>query len=320
MYHYVRDLANSRYPNIKGCDVQSFKGQLQFLKKYYYFVTMDEIIDSYYNDGALPDHSVLLTFDDAYRDHFDYVFPILVEEKIQGAFYPPVKAITEHSVLDVNKIHFVLAAVPDDRIDSLIAEIKALLSKYRKDFCLASFEDYYNQLATANRFDSKDVVFIKRLLQVALPETIRRIIVDELFKKIVGIDENVFSRELYMSIDQMKCMVECGMHIGSHGYDHYWLSSLSRDKQENEIVRSLEFLRLVGEDTSKWTICYPYGDYNDETISLLKRHGCKMGFCTKVGIATINNNDPDSIYKLARLDVNDLPKCASAQPNEWYSA
>ena len=35
--------------------------------------------------------------------------------------------------------------------------------------------------------------------------------------------EEAFSRELYMSMDQIKCMVDCGMHIGSHGYDHYWL-------------------------------------------------------------------------------------------------
>ena len=30
MYHYVRDLRNSRYPGIKGLDYQLFKEQLQF--------------------------------------------------------------------------------------------------------------------------------------------------------------------------------------------------------------------------------------------------------------------------------------------------
>lgn len=318
MYHYVRDLGNSRFPNIKGCDFKLFKEQLLFLKKYYHFVTMDEVMDAFYNNSFLPEHSVLLTFDDAYKDHFEYVFPILVNEKIQGAFYPPVKAITEHTVLDVNKIHFILASVPNDEIDTLIVAIRSLLAKNRKKYSLASFDDYYKKLAIANRFDTGEVVFIKRLLQVELPEGVRREITNELFKKIVGVDESVFSRELYMSVDQMKCMVDCGMHIGSHGYDHYWLSSLTKDEQRNEIIKSMDFIRLIGGDLSKWTICYPYGDYNNDTINLLKQYGCKMGFCTKVGIASINNNNPDSIYSLSRLDVNDLPKSADAQPNEWY--
>ena len=34
MYHYVRDLQNSRYPQIKGCDVRLFKEQIKFLQKH----------------------------------------------------------------------------------------------------------------------------------------------------------------------------------------------------------------------------------------------------------------------------------------------
>ena len=318
MYHYVRDLKNSRYPEIKGCDVRLFKEQIGFLKKYYNFPTVEEIIDAYYNDKELPEKSVLLTFDDAYRDHFEYVFPILEHEHIQGAFYPPVKAVTEHTVLDVNKIHFILASTPAEKFDKLLDEIKLLLDRYRDEYQLESYDYYFNKLATYDRFDTKEVLFFKRLLQVELPEKLRNLMTDELFVKIVGIDESAFSRELYMSIDQIKCMVDCGMHIGSHGYDHYWLSSLPKEKQEFEIAKSIEFIDMVGGDSKNWTICYPYGDYNQDTIDLLKQHGCKMGLCTKVDIATLGSDLKDSIFKLPRLDVNDLPKDSNAEPNKWY--
>ena len=318
MYHYVRDLKNSRYPEIKGCDVRLFKEQVGFLKKYYNFPTVEEIIDAYYNDKELPEKSVLLTFDDAYKDHFEYVFPILEHEHIQGAFYPPVKAVTEHTVLDVNKIHFILASTPADKFDKLLNEIKLLLDRYRDEYQLESYDYYFNKLATFDRFDTKEVLFFKRLLQVELPEKLRNLMTDELFVKIVGIDESAFSRELYMSIDQIKCMVDCGMHIGSHGYDHYWLSSLPKEKQEFEIAKSIEFIEMVGGNSKNWTICYPYGDYNQDTIDLLKQHGCKMGLCTKVDIATLGSDLKDSIFKLPRLDVNDLPKDSNAEPNKWY--
>ena len=318
MYHYVRDLKNSRYPEIKGCDIRLFKEQIKFLKKHYHFATVEEVLDSYYSNRPLPNHSVLLTFDDAYKDHFEYVFPVLEHEHVQGAFYPPVKAVTEHTVLDVNKIHFILASTPAEKFNVLLGEIKLLLDKYRDEYHLESYEYYFNKLATFDRFDSKEVLFFKRLLQVELPEKLRNIITDELFVKIVGIDESSFSRELYMSIDQIKCMVDCGMHIGSHGYDHYWLSSLPKEKQEFEISKSIEFIGNVGGDPENWTICYPYGDYNQDTIDLLKQHGCKMGLCTQVDVATLGSGIPDSIFKLPRLDVNDLPKDANAEPNEWY--
>ena len=318
MYHYVRDLKHSRYPSIKGLDVALFKEQVAFLKKHYSFVTVEEVIAATQGIHKLPSHPVLLTFDDVYIDHFTYVFPILKNEGVQGAFYAPVKAITQHKVLDVNKIHFILASTPEEKMSSLLKEIALLLDKYREVYHLESFEFYYKKLAQLDRFDTKEVIFVKRLLQVELVEKLRNIITTELFKKIVGVEEGTFSRELYMSEDQMKYMVSAGMHIGSHGYDHYWLGSLPKEKQEVEIKESLKFIENIGGDIKHWTICYPYGNYNDDTITLLKENHCALGFTTEVKLADINNQMGDNVFKIPRLDTNDLPKDAKALPNNWY--
>lgn len=318
MYHYVRDLKHSRYSSIKGLDVALFKEQVAFLKKHYSFVTVEEVIAATQGIHKLPSHPVLLTFDDAYIDHFTYVFPILKNEGVQGAFYAPVKAIIQHKVLDVNKIHFILASTPEEKISSLLKEIALLLDKYREVYHLESFEFYYKKLAQLDRFDTTEVIFVKRLLQVELVEELRNIITTELFEKIVGVEEGTFSRELYMSEDQMKCMVSAGMHIGSHGYDHYWLGSLPKEKQEVEIKESLKFIENIGGDIKHWTICYPYGNYNDDTITLLKENHCALGFTTEVKLADINNQMGDNVFKIPRLDTNDLPKDAKALPNNWY--
>ena len=313
MYHYVRDLKHSRYPEIKALDISLFYEQIAYLQKHYKFITMEMLIDSLGNGSALPDKSVLLTFDDAYSDHFKYVFPFLDKHKIQGSFFPPVKAIAEHRVLDVNKIHFILASESDK--SKIISEIRNELNKYRRDHNLESFEFYYDKLAKANRFDTADVIFIKRLLQVELEESLRKIITNNLFEKIVGIDEGAFSRELYMDIQQIQCMNRNGMHIGSHGYDHYWLGSLDEQKQRMEIEKAIEFLTLIGSDIDNWTMCYPYGNYNETTIELLKEYNCKLALTTEVDIAYIRKNNR---YTLPRLDTNDLPKDKNSATNDWY--
>lgn len=321
MYHYVRDLVHSRYPRIHGLQIELFREQVQFLKKNYNFVTVEQILDAYENNSVrdLPEHPVLLTFDDAYKDHFDFVFPYLEHEHIQGAFYAPVKAVTENTILDVNKIHFILASTPEEKLSQLLGELKCQLDYYRKDWNLHNFDYYFDKLAVANRFDPKEIIFIKRLLQVELDERLRKIITDDVFQKVVGMDEGMFSRELYMSMDQIKCMVDNGMHFGSHGYDHYWLNSLSKDKQKFEIQKSLEFIKEIGGDTNNWTICYPYGAYDEDTISILKENGCKLGMTTRVGVADLEDKQGDVIFKLPRLDTNDLPKSANASVNLWYN-
>jgi peptidoglycan/xylan/chitin deacetylase (PgdA/CDA1 family) len=102
MYHYVRDLLYSRYLNINGLDVSLFKKQIQYIKKHYTIIKMEDLIDAIRIKQKLPNNSILLTFDDGYRDHFDFVFPYLYELGIQGSFFPSAKSIKSLNVLDVN--------------------------------------------------------------------------------------------------------------------------------------------------------------------------------------------------------------------------
>ena len=313
MYHYVRDLKYSRYPEIKGLDIDLFKEQMLYIMKHYEVVRMEEIIEAVSKGKNLPNNSLLLTFDDGYRDHFEFVFPILDELKIQGSFFPPAKAIKEHQVLDVNKIHFVLASIEDKR--QVIADIYALMDKFREEYSLEPNIYYDNKLKTEScRFDTKEVVFIKRMLQKELPEKFRNIVVDFLFNKYVSKNESSFSHELYMNTDQLKMMKRKGMYIGSHGYDHYWLNTLSRERQEKEVKLSIEFLKELGCNTENFAFCYPYGAYNESLLSVLKENGCSLALTTQVGIADLNKGNK---LCLLRLDTNDIPKVHLAKPNKW---
>ncbi len=313
MYHYVRELKHGKFRDINGLDIELFKDQVKYLVKHYHFITMDELIHSIENNIQLPPKSTLLSFDDGYSDHIDCVLPVLASHHIQGSFYPSAKAIMDNEVLDVNKIHFILAAVADKNI--IINELFAKLDQYRKEYQLESNDSYFTRFAIASRFDSKEVRFIKKMLQVSLPESLRRIICDHLFKKYVTEDEAAFSRELYLSIGQVKELRNQGMHIGSHGYKHYWLGSLSKENQELDIDRSLEFLKLVGCDLNNWTMCYPYGSYNNDTIDILQSRNCKLALTTKINVANLHEQNR---FELCRLDTNDIPVNENAVTNKWF--
>jgi len=302
MYHYVRDLKNSRYPEIKGMNISAFKQQIAFFKEKFHPVTIEDVIEAYEVGKDLPENALLLTFDDGYIDHFTNVFPILQENRLQGSFFIPGKTFTENVLLDVNKVHFVLASAPIGELyTSVLAYVDDAVKNNECD--LPSTEELVNQYAIANRFDSKEVIFVKRMLQTVLPEEIRNRITSELFAKFVQVEERKFAKELYVNLDQLKCMKRNGMYIGLHGYDHYWLGNLSKEKMQADIDASLESLSDVVDEKS-FILNYPYGNYNDDVLDYLRKKGCKLGMTTEVRLADISSDDR---LLLPRFDCNDFP-------------
>ncbi|MFA6441096.1 MAG: polysaccharide deacetylase family protein [Sterolibacterium sp.] len=304
MYHYVRDLQNSDFPRINGLDISAFRRQLDFLQANYSFLPTNELIACIKASKALPPNACWLTFDDGYRDHYEFVFPELFSRGIEGAFFPPVKPVAERELLDVNKIHFVLASAGD--VSVVVDEMRSLyLQSDLTQSTGKSFEDLWIALAKPNRFDPAEVIFVKRMLQHALPETWRSRFADALFEKYVSTDARAFAEDLYISPKQLSEMIQAGMYVGAHGYRHIWLNLETHQTQMEEIKKSLAFLEGLGAKTDDWVMCYPYGGYNDDTLEILKSNGCTVGLTTGVGVADLQRHFP---LELPRLDTNDLPQ------------
>jgi peptidoglycan/xylan/chitin deacetylase (PgdA/CDA1 family) len=311
MYHYVRPIATSRYPAIRGLEMVDFEGQLDYLQRHYQPVSAAQVIAANRGKADLPSAPVLLTFDDGYKDHFN-VYRALKRRGLSGAFFPPAGVIRERQILDVNKIHFLLACVPDT--STLVSEIERAVLAEREEFSLLSTEEYREKYWQANRFDSADVIYVKRMLQVGLPERLRNRIVDALFRKFVSSDERAFADELYLSESDLKEMLVYGMEIGSHGYAHYWLNSLGVEEQAMDIDRSLDLLADLGVARKDFLFCYPYGAYNEETLRLLRQRGCGAAFTTHVALADVCT---ENMLEIPRLDTIDLPKSGSSEIADW---
>lgn len=300
-YHYVRDLAHSRYPEIKGLDTELFRAQVQFLKREFHPITMEELLAALDGKYELPDKAVLLTFDDGYIDHFTNAYSILANEGVQGSFFIPGKSWVEHELLDVNKIHFIMASTSEEQ---LYQELISQMDYYRgTEYQYPSNEELFLEYGKASRYDSAKTRFIKRMLQTALPEELRRKISSDLFARFIGVQEDKFARELYMNYDQIKCMKDAGMYIGLHGYDHYHNGKLETNHMIQDMNRALEVMADFVDPTN-WVMNYPYGSYNDDVIAYISAHGCKAGLTVNPAIADIKK---DNRFILPRLDTNDLP-------------
>jgi len=300
MYHYVRPIKNSLDPKIKGLEIEGFKKQIEYFSKKFRFISAEEVIESIYNNKTLSQNSILLTFDDGFNDHYSHVFPILKKNNIQGIFFPPAEPIMNNKVLDVHKIHFILARYENE--NEIIKEIFNFISDNKEKFNLKEPKKYFSELAISNRFDTKETIFIKRILQRELPKKVRNELTDRLFNKIVKNESN-FANEFYLTFEQIDEMKDEGMFFGSHGYKHEWFTHLGENDLDMEMAKSLEFLAKIKQDVK--TICYPYGNFDDRVISKIKKYDYKIGFTTEVGDANLTKEDA---FKLKRYDTNDFPQ------------
>jgi peptidoglycan/xylan/chitin deacetylase (PgdA/CDA1 family) len=305
MYHYVRDLAHSRYPAIKGRTLEEFEGQLDYITRHYTVCSTRDVIAAARGERALPVNACVLTFDDGLLDHFTVVLPRLLARGLTASFYPPAVTAAQTSVLDTHKIHFILAAATDH--EALARRLRALIDARRGEPGVASSEALWEQSSQRQAWDfdsPAEVVFVKRALQRDLPPPVRAAITATLFEEFVGVDECAFARELYMDTDQLRRLVAQGMEVGGHGAAHVWLNTLSLAEQQAEIDATAAFLADVhGRRAVDWVMSYPFGAYTFETLALLPRAGCALGLTTRFAAAS----DLSSPLELPRLDTNHLP-------------
>jgi len=295
MYHYVRPVALSKFPRLKALEVEKFKDQLIFLKKNYKVVDLNFLLSLIKSREKPQKNLAVLTFDDGFSDHYNYVFPVLTDLGLSGAFYPCADSVMNRSLLDVHKLQFILEASKD--LDFLVQSCRDLELKFGVDSAKRKFK--------GDTIIEDEIAYVKKLLQRDLPLGVRKEFINELFTERVTKDEYDFADQLYLNLDQIAQMRQAGMHFGAHGHSHNWLANLSDEEQSEEIDRSLKMLSTIGVDVlADWTMTYPYGNYNDRTLDLLRRSRCSLAFLDKGGTTTLNLHNR---YTLERIDTIHLP-------------
>lgn len=71
MYHYVREISLSKYKNINGLEWNDFVNQVNYLLKNHNIISYDNLFNILKNKDKVPKNSVVLSFDDGYKDDLD---------------------------------------------------------------------------------------------------------------------------------------------------------------------------------------------------------------------------------------------------------
>jgi len=101
-----------------------------------------------------------------------------------------------------------------------------------------------------------------------------------------------------MTSSEILTVMENGIDIQNHSVTHPFLASLSKEEQYSEINNAtIELKELTGKTTNAFA--YPYGNYNEETISVLQELGFKGAFKVGGGIST----DQSDRFEIPRIMI-----------------
>lgn len=300
-YHFIRKKNENFYRNINYLDLDKFKNQINIFEKIFNIIGFEDALDILSSKKKYKKPFLLLTFDDGYMDHYKYVLPFLLKKKMKGLFYPFANSLKKGFITDTNKLHFILAR--NNKIEMIENEILNYLKNFT-NFDLKKINIARKMIYKNRRYDNQKVSFIKTLLQYYLPSKIRYKINDHLFKKLVTKDKLEFYEKLYLKKKHFKEMKNYNMHFGSHGTSHNYLGFMSVKEQNLEIKNSLVFLKNLFPEENNFSICYPYGSFNKETLKIVKKYNFILGLSNSYG--SINLLKKNNIFTLPRYDTNDF--------------
>ncbi len=295
MYHYVTNRKDKIKKNFNYLSIKKFENQIKYFKNNFEIINPNDMHIFIKQENVKINKSILLTFDDGYLDHYKNVLPILEKNKIKAIFYPVVSSITKNRILDVNKIHLILSFFKNHK-----SLLKLILQELNENFNI-NINRILSKIDSYSKYDSAETIIIKRLLQRDLDENIRSLIINRFIKK-MKINEEKFSKHLYLNLKMIKELRELGHEIGCHTYSHKWLGYMNEKIQLDEINKNLNFLRknkLIDKD---WSFCFPYGNYNHLTIKILKKLKCNFAVTTKHGEFDKKSNK----LELPRIDTNEI--------------
>lgn len=273
-------------------------------KKFVTFLEYSEVVQF---EPKASSQLVCLTFDDATKDHYTVVAPTLSDLQVNASFYCATQVLQPDrpEPLPIHLFHVASSLVPDEELlaESIVGHFELTLGREK----LRAWREYFEGWAG---LDSANILFAKRLLEVALPASELREIVARSLQGLAGGQSLVKKYEeilpsLYCSAENLKEMRGAGLEIGSHSHSHRWLGKISTNEALSDVERSVTVLRGLSLVNEEWTLCLPHGSWTVGLLQGLKKlRGC-------VGGLGIDGSEPPDSMRLmaqARVDVEKIKK------------
>ena len=262
-----------------------FKNQILFLKSRYNFIRLNSLADfsvEYQRD--LPHNSIILTFDDGYRDNYEFAFPILKQFEVPATIFLTTDFINHKKWLWFNKLKYIIK-------NTKLTKTSMTFDGINNCFF---FDSYRNRHKSQIRIFN----YCKRISQPKV-DSLLETLSAKLKVEVPDISTDDFAPLTWEQIHEMK---QNGVEFGSHTRTHRILSRATDAQIRYELIESKADIEKELKQSVK-SFCYPVGKMEDiPKISLSIAR--EAGYTSAVTAIPGRNIIPGAnFYSLKRLSI-----------------
>lgn len=258
--------------------LKDFKEELAFIKRYFDIVPLDMVVDKLKKGEAFTRPTITITVDDGYKDSYELLFPVIMEEKVPVTVFLTAGFIGTDKRIWIDRLSENIAATTKERI-----RLDGILSN--QDFPLVNIAQ-------------------KRRLYRILTDALKEMNINARETNLRIIENKLGSGEsnvpLMLRWEQVKNMSKNNVSFGAHTMTHPILTMIQLENAKAEIINSKkEIEEKLGIDVKHFA--YPNGrsqDFNEELRTFCKH----IGFKSVSGYENKGGNFPhDDVFALKRL-------------------
>ncbi|MEP6915203.1 MAG: polysaccharide deacetylase family protein [Acidobacteriota bacterium] len=254
-YHRI-GRAGDPFPHV---EIEHFRAQMQWLRRHCTLLDVRDLRATV-EAGKQPGPSVLITFDDGYRDYHEVAYPILRELRIPAVNFLPTHFIDHGGIFWWDAINLAVRVTRRDEVTLPWASARITLDAAGRRVVGRMCKDR-----------------LKQLMHDELPAELDAIL-DRL-----GVNSRQLEAERHvMTWDQVRATMALTTY-GGHLHTHPLVSRIGVEQLEAEIRICRD--RLAAETgTAPRTFAYPDGDVVSAAKPLLTKYGFETAFTIREGI------------------------------------
>jgi len=286
-YHRIYDMGNEAAfpfdPELISATPEDFETQMRYVKKHFNPVTFKNLIDYQSGKAQLPEHPIIITFDDGHLDNYTHAFPVLKKLGIPATIFISTEYIGSNKIFWFDWVAYCVYKTKCEE-----------LSLNKGAFVLKTGTDVVQKRQA-----------IEALLQYlkTLQNTQRLRTLDEIYKALdVQLADEDKSKSAALQWPQVIEMEKSQIEFGSHTLTHPVLSRLSAAELTQELVQSkLQIEQQLQKPID--TIAYPVGgadEFNQSVIDECKKADYTLGISYVSGIEQL---PLQNLYEIKRLHV-----------------
>lgn len=272
MFHHFHD-AQSETRAQGSLSIAQLNRVLDWLERRYTILSPETYINRVVEE-RLKEDEICLTFDDALESQYSIAYPVLKQRGLRAFYFVYSGAFTEHPPMFEFFRDFRVTSYPS--VDAFYEDFFSYAEKTDPKLIKRMNEtfpsDYLSQFPFYSLQDRQFRFFRDHVLGDSFFALMGSLM------EASGYDVNLRRKQLFMSENNLRELYEDGNEIGLHSHTHpTQMQALDETSQRVEYDQNHAFLSQIVKGTIR-SMSHPCGEYNDDTLSILKGYGVQIGF------------------------------------------